>query len=116
MTPTDNFFYTWLEQLGKNASIKAQIETMNRKIESEEEGENAQHKKNLQDAVAKLQNEYKKIKEAADFNKKTLMDEVEKTDNKELIINPRELSEGGLTPHAYRVFINNGDLEYLTLK
>ena len=44
------------------------------------------------------------------------MDEVEKTDNKELIINPRELSEGGLTPHAYRVFINNGDLEYLTLK
>ena len=118
MTPIDTFFHTWLNQIGKNSSIKEQIESLQSRLQKDEEDneENKEDKESLKVSIAKLEGEYANIKDAADANKKALIDAIEKSDNKEIIINPRQTSEGGLSPHAYRVYLNNGDLKYLTLK
>lgn len=118
MTPTDTFFHTWLNQIGKNASIKEQIESLQSRLQRDEEDDegNKEDKESLKASIAKLEAEYANIKDSADGNKKALIDAIEKSENKEIIINPREASEGGLTPHAYRVYLDDGDLKYLTLK
>lgn len=118
MTPTDTFFHTWLTQIGKNASIKEQIESLQSKLETNDDNneENIEDKESLQAALTKLEAEYTNIKDAADANKKALIDAIQKSEDKEIIINPKEASEGGLTPHAYRVYLDDGELKYLTLK
>lgn len=117
MNSAENIFHEWLAQLGKNASLQEQIETINSKIESYNENtDNDEDLQSLQTAKAKLDKEYSELKTSAQNNKKNLLDLVNQSPDKELIIHPQESQEGGLTPHAYRIYLDKGELKYLTLK
>lgn len=118
MNAADTFFYTWLEQLGKIASINENIDEIESRPEPTDDDFDNEVKTTPEDTERLkqgLQAELKKIKEAADYNKRELTKLVEDSENKEIIINPKESSAGGLTPHAYRLYLDKGELEYLTL-
>ncbi|MCU7694802.1 hypothetical protein ACFSPU_04370 [Haoranjiania flava] len=115
MNAAGTFFHTWLEQLGRMASINENIEQLYTKQSPDDAYDVEQgNQEELEAEIRRLQSERKKIKDAADHNKKALIQMLEQAENQELIISPRQ-DTGGLTPHAYRVYLEKGDLKYLTL-